>query len=399
MKNLLYGIIAFFVLVGCSKNDDSVDAITNNGALVLKIEQKDLTVGEEVKFIVTNAEGGGIKSNIFIDGAPALTKHIFRSEGTFNIIAKRTGYTDSNTLKVTVGAKRLLLKADKTKVNVNEYVTFSVLYNNKEVNEEVFIYNNKTNEVLDSPYFKPTEAGTYSFIAKSTGYSDSYEVTIEVNAPVDRFVLQGQTFAIDDYILVLSRELHIDKLGNEKVVDEVRELPDGRLANVYYYLLGRKIGEDWDVVFVDFLVANPSIIKKNGKIVDYGVRALPKKGEDIMIESIYANVEGDIYDVYFDEILDSKVVLQNLEVAKNGLFDDDYDYKEHDDDRYLNGTINTEMSIKSPIGNLEVFYNSSIRFYDKVSYIEEVEEFRRTNKSTKAKSSQRSSLVKELQLK
>lgn len=399
MKNLLYGIIAFFVLIGCSKNDDSVDVIRNNGSLVLKLEQKDLTVGEEVKFIVTNEEGGGIKSNIFIDGAPALTKHIFRSEGTFDVVAKRKGYTDSNVLKVTVGAKRLVLNADKTKVHVNDYVQFTVLYNSKEVNEEVLIYNNQTNELLDSPYFKATEAGTYSFIAKSKGYSDSYEVIIEVSNPVDRFVLKGQTFAIDDYILVMSRELHIDKYGNEKVVDEVRELPDGRLANVYYYLLGRKIGEDWDVVFVDFLVANPSIIKKNGKIVDYGVRALPKKGEDVKIESIYANVEGDIYDVYFDEIADSKVVLQNLEIVKNGLFDDDYDYKEHDDERYLDGKINTEMFITSPIGNLDIFYNSSIRFYDKVSYIEEVEEFRGTTKSIKAKERDRGSLLKKLQSK
>lgn len=392
MKSKIYLIfIAVLTIVGCSNNDDNSVPNEDYGKLTLQLEQKNVTVGESVTFKVTNSKKEAVNSNIFIDGIPALANHTFKEEGTFNVVAKRNGYLDSNVLKVEVAAKRLVLKADKVKVDLSDYVEFSVLYNNKAVND-VVIYNTKTNEPLNSTYFVPTEIGVYSFVAKADGYSDSAEIVIEVNEPANKFTVNGYTFKIDDFILVMSRVSHIDIDGNETVQDEVRELPDGRLANVYYFLLGKQTAESWDMVFVDFLVPNPTIIKKGDKIVDYGVRALPKVGSDIIGDGAYVTVGDQSFSIYSDEITEFSSVLKNLQIDKDGLFNDGYDYVEHDPNRYLNGVYNGELKMKSDYGSLEVLYDSTIRFYDKITYeIDENEpvSYKRAQQHKMSKSSNR----------
>lgn len=373
MKSKIYlVIIAVLTLVGCSNNDDNSVVIEDYGKLLLKLEQTNVTVGESVAFKVTNNKKELVNSNIFIDGKPALINHTFLKEGVFEVIAKRKGYEDSDVLRVNVGAKRLVLKAERTSIELSEYVSLSVLYNNKVVDEEVVIYNTKTNEPLDSQWFYPSEIGTYSFIAKAEGYSDSEEVVIEVKEPLNKFVFDGKSIKIDDFILIMRREEHIDKSGNSIFVDEIMELPDGRLANVYYFLFGKQMGEYWDVVFLDFYVVNSTVVKKDGKIVDYGVRALPKKGEDIIIKDAFIYADGKIADILHTDISSFTTVLSNLEIDKDGLFNDDYDYMDIDDDRYLNGKIDIEMKLVTPFAKLDVFYNSTTRFYDKVSSVVEV---------------------------
>lgn len=166
--------------VSCSSDDNSSEQQQLKTLVLASANGTDVTVNEEVAFVVTVGTEVIEDATIEVDGKAAKNPYTFDKAGTYKVVAKKNGYNASNEITITVSevgiARVLKLEANKTSITVGEDVSFAVKEGEEIIaGADLFIEDTK----ITSPYVF-TQAGEYHIIAKKQGYADSNRVTITV---------------------------------------------------------------------------------------------------------------------------------------------------------------------------------------------------------------------------
>lgn len=126
--NKYIGILlcSMLMLFACSKKDDpgqEPDRV-EKAELVLAASATEITVAQAVTLEVT-ADGKDIDADIYINNNKIDgTNHTFEVTGTYSVIAKKEGYTDSKEVEITVMAeKKKVATASFSKVATRAYPT------------------------------------------------------------------------------------------------------------------------------------------------------------------------------------------------------------------------------------------------------------------------------------
>ncbi|WP_410879131.1 lipocalin family protein [Myroides sp. DW712] len=189
MKKLVLTFsLAALVLAGtvsCSSDDNSSEQQQKQTLVLASVNGTDVTVNEEVTFVVTVGTEVVEGVQIEVNGKAVKNPHVFDEGGTYKVVAKKNGYNQSNEITITVSevgiAKQLNLEASRSTVTVGETVTFTITDGVEAVTgAELFIDDTK----ITSPYTF-AEEGEFHVIAKKQGYATSNRVTITVEAVVD----------------------------------------------------------------------------------------------------------------------------------------------------------------------------------------------------------------------
>jgi len=221
---LLFALFALFmVVISCSKNSNPEPPLIEKH-LALTSNKTEVEIEDEVTFVV-QADGEIIKdATLYINNEKISNPFRFKQAGTYNVIAKKENYKDSNTVLIQVKEakpkeKKLVLSSDKSTVFEGERVTFTVKDDkNQEVQQAVI----KLNGTSVGSSWVAKSPGTYNFIASKEGYTSSEVLTIvvkdeEATAP-NYFTFKGQTYALD------KASFHYigDKLGEGGLYDIYR---------------------------------------------------------------------------------------------------------------------------------------------------------------------------------
>lgn len=100
-KVLLFFVSASLAVFGtsCSSDDSSG---SEQSKLVLTSNILDVMVGESVSFNVTADGKTESGAELYIDSDKITNPHVFETEGTYDVIAKKQGFGNSNNVKITV---------------------------------------------------------------------------------------------------------------------------------------------------------------------------------------------------------------------------------------------------------------------------------------------------------
>lgn len=121
MKKILVSL-SLIVLVtlgtSCSSDDNSnPKEITNEKTLVLSASAYSIQVGKEVAFTTTDGTSS-VDAQVYLANEPIHNSMVFNTVGKFEIIAKKTGYTDSNVITIDVVAETNKLVGSWIPMNV-----------------------------------------------------------------------------------------------------------------------------------------------------------------------------------------------------------------------------------------------------------------------------------------
>lgn len=182
-KIVLTFSLAALVLTGtisCSSDDNSSEQQQKQTLVLASANGTDVTVNEEVTFVVTVGTEVIKDVQIEVNGKKVTNPHFFTEAGTYKVVAKKNGYNTSNELTITVSevgiAKMMTLTADQDKITVGEAVTFTVKEGDEVLTGADFYMENTK---ISNP-FTFTQEGEFIVIAKKAGYADSNRVTIRV---------------------------------------------------------------------------------------------------------------------------------------------------------------------------------------------------------------------------
>lgn len=93
-------LCSMLLLFSCSKDDGADTEPIVKTALVLTASATEIDKGDEVTFEVT-AGGEAVVADIYIDKAKISgASHTFEEAGTYQVVAKKEGYTDSETIDI-----------------------------------------------------------------------------------------------------------------------------------------------------------------------------------------------------------------------------------------------------------------------------------------------------------
>ena len=193
-KVVLTFSLAALVLAGtvsCSSDDNSSEQQQKQTLVLASANGTDVTVNEEVIFVVTVGTEVIKDVQIEVNGKAAKNPYAFTEAGTYKVVAKKNGYNASNEIIITVSevgiAKMMTLVVDHDTISVGEAVAFTVTEGDQAVTgAELFMGDTK----ITSPYTF-TQAGEFTVIAKKQGYVDSNRVTIKVKEVVDERPIVG----------------------------------------------------------------------------------------------------------------------------------------------------------------------------------------------------------------
>ncbi|QQU03441.1 lipocalin family protein [Myroides odoratus] len=177
--------------VSCSSDDNSSEQQQFKTLVLASVNGTDVTVNEEVAFVVTVGTEVIEGAKIEVDGKAATNPYTFDKAGTYKVVAKKDGYNKSNEITIIVSevgiARVLKLEANKTSITVGEDISFAVKEGEETITDaELFIENTK----ITSPHTF-TQEGEYYVIAKKQGFVDSNRVKITVAAAVDERPIVG----------------------------------------------------------------------------------------------------------------------------------------------------------------------------------------------------------------
>ncbi|MGS4346236.1 hypothetical protein ACKUSY_11715 [Myroides odoratus] len=191
-------LVLFFMLatisllsVACS-SDDSKEGDKKELFLTADVNKDKVVQGTTVTFTVTTEEGEEVIAidtgiSFYINDEEAKNPYTFTELGTFHVVAKKSGYKDSNTLVVQVveddateTGKKLTIRVsgEQSDVVVGDDVVF-------EVEDEDGIVVTDATILLDTKTvvgykWTPEAAGTYKFVAKKSGHKASDVLVVEV---------------------------------------------------------------------------------------------------------------------------------------------------------------------------------------------------------------------------
>lgn len=95
-------LVGFIVLTSCSK-DDGPDPVAENETLMLIASKTVISDGESVQFTVSSNSVSVDDATIYVEGvAISNYDHTFAEGGTYNVVAKKDGFTDSEAVAITV---------------------------------------------------------------------------------------------------------------------------------------------------------------------------------------------------------------------------------------------------------------------------------------------------------
>lgn len=188
-----------------------------------------------------------------------------------------------------ISKKKLTLEANNTNTFVHKPVYFTIKDTDGNILDKTVFITDITNEetILESNIFKPTKAGLYTFKAQGLKYSDSPLTYVNVkNSTAKEFILNGEKQEVTKAELVVHRGEYTDEEGNTKLRDIIMVTKDNRRHNIYTLSIYGKGDPIFPNIKITFLVHNPNIKIKDGKIIDYGPRILPNQTKDIQINEL-----------------------------------------------------------------------------------------------------------------
>lgn len=149
--------------------------------LELSADKNSILVGETVTFKV-QSQGKDVVADIYVDGAKVTNPYKFEKKGSFNVVAKKANYTDSNVVSVVVNEgnvepePELELTVDKNSLTVGGVVTFTVKSKGVVVTGTTITANGAT---IGNPWTTNT-VGKFEIQANKTGYKASNKLEVNV---------------------------------------------------------------------------------------------------------------------------------------------------------------------------------------------------------------------------
>lgn len=204
-------------MVGCSKDDNTPSDFVQKD---LFVEASSLAV-EEGGVVTFKAYDNDRKEvpevTFYVDHVKVTPQYKFEKRGVYNVVAKKTGYKDSDVLAVLVGgaiAEKLVLQVDQTEVSVGDKVSFIVSADGRSVTN--FYIENIGRGLLGGNTWTSYEVGTYTFYAFKEGFYNSDKVTVTVKPKEIKenqyFTIKGVKYAIN----VAQLSIHIYERKNEE---------------------------------------------------------------------------------------------------------------------------------------------------------------------------------------
>lgn len=241
--------------------------------------------------------------------------------------------------------KELLLKVENNRITVGDELVFTAVDGKGNVVDAAFYVEGK--QVKNPVRFD--ELGVFSVVAKMKGFKDSNVLMVYVDeligeeTPNDKpnfFTFNGEDVDFEIVMLATIRE-SVMQNGKSIMVDQVVELEDGRLANVFELIpAGEQVA-----AYLTFYVVNESIVKKDGVIVDYGKRVLLNKDSEIVFEdfSMIGEFNSDVSKL---SVKSFELVFDKLVVKNDGA----------------NGDIDVSFSLVNNVDELKFGYNGNVIF-------------------------------------
>ena len=196
-KLVLFFMMASLVVLGtaCS-SDDSKSGGQKVLALFSDADEGGIAQGTAVKFTVMAEEGEDVAEvkagvSFYVNDTEVKNPYTFNEVGEFNVVAKKSGYKDSNvlTIKVVEGSKKLIIKtvSGLTDVGVGKKISFTVTDQEGISITNAGIYLTDGTQIEYDYVFKAV--GNFKVIAKSEGYKDSDGLVITVKDKVAELIM------------------------------------------------------------------------------------------------------------------------------------------------------------------------------------------------------------------
>ena len=370
MKKLTSLIFVMLMIIGCTSDDNSKisEPITpepSSNTLKLSSDIKNTSVGTETTFYITNDKKRSVEAQLFIGETEITSPYVFNEVGSFNVVAKKEGYTDSNILEINVSEEKfeqLNLVVDLQSIEVKQTATFQVRVGKQLLRDNVTIINTETNEPLKNNEFTGTETGKYTFKAVVDGYLPSEEIVITVTPRVlrDLFTFNGEEYPIAAvYIEAEVMEIE-DSTGKKKLVDKPYLLDDGSFGNIYEMQFISRANNSYNSYSITFYIKNPSIKGTSASnITDYGTRILFDKTNELIPRRIFGMLSNN-QTISESNILDK---MGPLTFVKNEI--DIKNYGHNGIDKHTQGFLNIEGTFEGAKGTFFFVYNGPFLFTEK----------------------------------
>lgn len=178
MKKLfMFLAVAGLATFGASCSSDDGGGGDDQKTITLSADKTSVKVNETVTFTASEKD-----AEIYVGDKKISNSTKFDKEGSYNVIAKKKGFKDSNVVKITVTKgdvvteKTLKITASAPEVGIGDNVTFTVKdQDNKDVTDVVI----KANGTTVSNPWKTTEAGSFEVVVTKDGYKDG-KTTVKV---------------------------------------------------------------------------------------------------------------------------------------------------------------------------------------------------------------------------
>lgn len=319
MKKLLFFLITGLSFLSCSSDDNQVEE-TKNQELFLIVENTSIFVYDSLSFIIQDANADKVDAELYVNGVKASNPFVFDKEGQFEVIAKKKGALDSNTVKVNVGTKQLVLEVDRESLFLQGKTLFTAKWQGEDVSSKVTIYNVDTNEIIRNSVFTGESVGEFKFIAKGKGFIDSNMITINVEERQTdgKFIINDNEYLISGVSISVERMDVVNETDGEIFeIDKVFDLGNGLYANQYNFLFKSYQSGKLERVFFTFFVPNETIKVENGAIVDLGRRVFPNEVNSTLYFETWVVVDDYMFYSTFEE---SEAFLQvkSLQVKDKG---------------------------------------------------------------------------------
>ena len=319
MKRILFLFLGLSLLASCSSDDNAVVENGKLGELVVKIEQKEYYVGDEVSIKVESQNGEEIKdATIFIDEKQVNALYELATVGDFKVVAKKVGYTSSKAIDMTVKPReRVMLSVKESRVALGDKIVFEVVNGAKKA-VPATIYHVERGETIEGTEYVPTEVGTHTFFTKNgNGYKESNIVTVEVIANTNNFKIGDKKYEIQEMTFDIVQYTY-----GSVVRDRVYIL-DGKAMNAVEINAWNINGEAINNLNITIWIPNPTIkINSKNEITDFGQRVSLSNSNEWVVREVFvmrADEESKLYTVRDKELTNVKLSTKKLMIPNNGI--------------------------------------------------------------------------------
>ncbi|MDM1043418.1 hypothetical protein HX004_01850 [Myroides sp. 1354] len=310
--------------VACSSSDDKKEEEEKALSLVSNADGKGIPEGTSVMFTVTTNEGekkvevSGVA--FYMDGKEIGNPYVFEKAGTFNVVAKKNGFLDSNVVVIKVVEDDVVIEKETltiaviggfTDIEVEEEIRFEVK------DEEGGLVENAEISLSDGTVigyaWTPTAVGTYKIKAKKEGYNASAEITVNVKAKsVKKLVLTLESNAEELYVNE-NFKLNVKDVDGEAVSDAVL-YKDGVATTVTSVDGSFQMNIGTEGTYV--LKANLEGGESNNVTVKIRKRALGVENSFLYKESTYNVTNSTLFFLGIESVENQYVAVWHLEARE-----------------------------------------------------------------------------------